>query len=116
MSKTCLSSTPDDDSVTDPEGADLASQLFKAAQAKGVSLSADDLVDEDDEEDEEDEEEDDEDEEEVNIPQGAINAFLGYDTGDVGEKLAGNVSLTDNQLYSEVKDRVLDTAGGFVEL
>ena len=47
---------------------------------------------------------------------GAINAFLGYDTGEVGEKLAGNVSLTDTQLYSEVKERVLDTAGGFVEL
>ena len=47
---------------------------------------------------------------------GAINAFLGYDTGEVGDKLAGNVSLTDTQLYSEVKERVLDTAGGFVEL
>ena len=111
--KTCLLSTADDDSVPDDsEGADLAAQLFKAAQAKGVSVSADDLMDEDDEDEDEDEDE----EEEVNIPQGAINAFLGYDTGDVGEKLAGNVSLTDDQLYSEVKDRVLDTAGGFVEL
>ena len=111
---TCLSSTPDDgDSKADPEGADLAAQLFKAAQAKGVSLSADDLTGEEEDEDDEDEEDD---EEEPNIPQGAINAFLGYDTGDVGEKLAGNVSLTDDQLYSEMKDRVLDTAGGFVEL
>jgi hypothetical protein len=113
-----LSATPgdDDDSKIDPEGADLAALLFQMAQAKGVSVNADDLLDDDDEEDEdeeEDEEEDDEDE--PNIPQGAINAFLGYDTGNVGEKLAGNVSLTDDQLYSEVKERVLDTAGGFVD-
>jgi hypothetical protein len=108
-------STPDqDDSQADPDGADLAAQLFQMAQAKGVSLSADDLLDEDEEDDEEEEEDDDE--QEANIPQGAINAFLGYDTGDVGEKLAGNVSLTDDQLYSEMKERVLDTAGGFVEL
>lgn len=107
-------STPagNEDSVPDPEGADLAAQLSRIAQAKGVSLDADDFLEYDDEEDDEDE---DEDEEEPNIPQGAINAFLGYDTGDVGEKLAGNVSLTDDQLYSEVKERVLDTAGGFVD-
>lgn len=112
--KTGLASTPggaDEDSSADPEGADLAAQLFKAAQAKGVSLNADDLIDDDDDYDEDL----DEDDEEPNIPQGAINAFLGYDTGDVGEKLAGNVSLTDDQLYSEVKERVLDTAGGFVD-
>jgi hypothetical protein len=34
----------------------------------------------------------------------------------VGEKLAGNVTLTDDQIYGEMKERVLDTAGGFVEL
>eukprot|EP00526_Cylindrotheca_closterium_P015685 CAMPEP_0113624878 /NCGR_PEP_ID=MMETSP0017_2-20120614/12839_1 /TAXON_ID=2856 /ORGANISM="Cylindrotheca closterium" /LENGTH=263 /DNA_ID=CAMNT_0000534951 /DNA_START=147 /DNA_END=938 /DNA_ORIENTATION=+ /assembly_acc=CAM_ASM_000147 len=94
----------------DAEGADLAAQFFKMAQAKGISLDSSDYV-EDDGDEEEDEEE-----EEPNIPQGAINAFLGYDTGEVGDKLAGNVSLTDDQLYSEVKERVLDTAGGFVEL
>jgi hypothetical protein len=64
----------------------------------------------------EDDDDEDGDEEEMNYPQCAINAFLGYDTGDVGEKLAGNVSLTKYQLYSEVRDRVLDTAGGFVDL
>jgi hypothetical protein len=105
----------DDDSAADPEGADLAAQLFQMAQQKGVSVSADDLMDEDDEEDEDDDEEDD-DEQEPNIPQGAINAFLGYDTGDVGEKLAGNVSLTDDKIYGDLKERVLDTAGGFVDL
>jgi hypothetical protein len=98
----------------DEDGAKLAAELFKMAQQKGVRLDKTDL--DDDEEDEEDDDEDDEeDEEEPNIPQGAINAFLGYDTGNVGEKLAGNVTLTDSQLYSEVKERVLDTAGGFVD-
>lgn len=106
-----MSTAPDGDSQSDAEGADLAAQFFQMAQAKGVSLDKDDLVD-----DEEEEDEGDDDEEEPNIPQGAINAFLGYDTGDVGDKLAGNVSLTDDQLYSEVKERVLDTAGGFLEL
>lgn len=112
-----MSSVPppgNEDSAADPDGADLAAQLFQMAQAKGVSLNADDLLDDDEDYDDE-EEDDEEDEEEPNIPQGAINAFLGYDTGEVGEKLAGNVSLTDDQLYSEVKERVLDTAGGFVE-
>ncbi|CAJ1948140.1 unnamed protein product [Cylindrotheca closterium] len=96
----------DDDTRPDAEGSDLAAEFFKMAQAKGISLDSSDYV----------EDGGDEDEEEPNIPQGAINAFLGYDTGEVGDKLAGNVSLTDDQLYSEVKERVLDTAGGFVEL
>ena len=113
----CLSSIPpnnDEDSAQDSgEGADLAAEFFQLAQQKGIGLDETDLMeDEDEEEDDSLEEEDDED---VNIPQGAVNAFLGYDTGDVGEKLAGNVSLTNDQLYSEVKERVLDTAGGFVE-
>jgi hypothetical protein len=124
-----MSSMPppdDEDSLPDPEGADIAAALFAAAQAKGVSLDADDLMDDDDDDDDDDEDTvpydqsvvpyDEDDEAEPNIPQGAINAFLGYDTGDVGDKLAGNVSLTDDQLYSEVKERVLDTAGGFVDM
>ena len=111
-------STPpggDQDSAGDLDGADLAAQLFQMAQAKGVSLNENDFLMDDDEEEDEDNEDEDDDEEEINFPQGAINAFLGYDTGDVGERLAGNVSLTNDQLYSEVKERVLDTAGGFVD-
>jgi hypothetical protein len=110
-----LSSSPNNE-----EGADLAAEFFKMAQEKGFNLDPREVLeDEDDDDDDEDGEGDDEEEEddepEPNIPQGAINAFLGYDTGDVGEKLAGNVSLTNKQLYSEVKERVLDTAGGFVD-
>lgn len=106
----------EEDEPDNEEGANLAAELFKFAQDKGIGVSADDLLDDDELGDEELDDDEDDEEEEVNIPQGAINAFLGYDTGDVGEKLAGNVSLTDNQLYSEMKDRVLDTAGGFVDL
>jgi hypothetical protein len=122
----------EEDSVPDPSGAEMAAQLFQMAQAKGVRLEDDDLMDEDEDDDLDDEDDagpasgvgsgsvsdddDDDDEEEMNFPQGAINAFLGYDTGDVGERLAGNVELTDDQLYSEVKERVLDTAGGFVDM
>ena len=116
---TTLWSTPsedEDDQKADPDGASLAAQLFQMAQAKGVSVDADDLLDDDDEEDEEDDDEED-DEPEPNFPAGAVNAFLGYDQGitKADDALAGNVSLTDNQLYSEVKERVLDTAGGFVQ-
>ena len=106
----------------------MAAEFFKMAQQKGINLDPRDVLEDDDDDEEEDEDEgdalledndedydDDDDEPEPNIPQGAINAFLGYDTGNVGEKLAGNVSLTDKQLYSEVKERVLDTAGGFVD-
>ena len=114
----CMSVEGNDDQPDNEEGANLAAELFKMAQAKGIDVGAEDLTEDDDDDDELEDEDDDEDddEEEINYPQGAINAFLGYDTGDVGEKLAGNVSLTDDQLYSEMKDRVLDTAGGFVEL
>jgi hypothetical protein len=120
------SSASDDAEKVDDEGKDLAAEFFKLAQKRNIGLDDEDLLDDEDEDDGEEEEEEEvvaeieddeeEEEEEVNYPQGAINAFLGYDTGDVGEKLAGNVSLTDNQLYSEVRDRVLDTAGGFVDL
>jgi hypothetical protein len=108
-----------EDSVADNDedaGASLAAELFKMAGEKGISLDDEDLLEDEEEEEDEEDDDEDEEEEEPNIPQGAINAFLGYDTGDVGERLAGNVTLTDDQLYSEVRERVLDTAGGFVEL
>lgn len=63
----------DDDTQPDAEGADLAAQFFKMAQAKGISLESSDYLDEDD--DDEDEEKDD-DEEEPNIPQGKIYIFF----------------------------------------
>ena len=101
----CSAPPDNEDSAADPEGADMAAQLFQMAQMKGVSVGAGDLDFNKDEEDEEKKEEED-DEPELNLPQGAVHAFWGYDTGDVGEKLAGNVTLTNDQLYSKVKERV----------
>jgi hypothetical protein len=112
-----LFSTPDneDDSTPDQEGASMAAQFFQMAQAKGVTLDDDDLLDDEEDEEEDyeventvddgddDDDDDDDDDEEPNIPQGAVDAFL-------------DKKLTDDRLYSEVKERVLDTAGGFVDM
>jgi hypothetical protein len=110
-----LFSTPDneDDSTPDQEGASMAAQFFQMAQAKGVTLDDDDLLDDEDDDNDDDEDyeventvdddDDDDDDEEPNIPQGAVDAFL-------------DKKLTDDRLYSEVKERVLDTAGGFVDM
>ena len=119
QSKISLSSSMNDDDDSsknnDSDGAELAAAFFRTAQSKGINIDSNDLLyDDDDDEEDDDNDNDDDDEMEPNIPQGAINAFLGYDTGNVGEKLAGNVTLTNDQLYSEVKERVLESAGGFV--
>ncbi len=125
-------STPEDGEA-DAEGADLAAQFFQMAQAKGVSIDESDLLDDDDDDDDDDDEEeyeeydasqygydggyggDDEDDDiEPNIPQGAIDAFVGYDPSDIDAN--PTVDISNDQLYSEVKERVLDTAGGFVEM
>jgi hypothetical protein len=130
-STTQLFSTPEDE-VPDAEGADLAAQFFQMAQAKGVSIDESDLLDDEDDDDEDDDareydasqydggygnndgEDEDEDDIEPNIPRGAIDAFVGYDTSDVDAN--PTVDISNDQLYSEVKERVLDTAGGFVEM
>jgi len=130
---TRLFSTPDEEEGTpDEEGADLAAQFFQMAQAKGISIDEDDLVEEEEDlldEMEEEEEysasmygynenfensDDEDDDEEPNIPQGAIDAFVGYDSSDVNAN--PTVDISNDQLYSELEDRVLDTAGGFVEM
>jgi hypothetical protein len=85
----------------DQDGADLAAAFFKIAQEKGVNLEAQDLTDDDDDE----EENDDEDYEDDTV----LDALIGEQVVD------DVVSLTDDQLYSEVKERVLDTAGGFIQ-
>ena len=125
-----FSMAPDEDGA-DAEGADLAAQFFQMAQAKGVSIDESDLMeDEDDEDDYEPEydasqygydegyggggSDDEDDDFEPNIPQGAIDAFVGYDASDVDAN--PTVDISNDQLYSEVKERVLDTAGGFVEM
>ena len=133
-----LFSTPDDES-TDEDGASLAAEFFKLAQAKGVSIDESDLLDDDDDDDyayegdalddrseyaseyDDDyreetgsDDSDDDDDDEPNIPQGAIDAFVGYDSRNVDAN--PTVDIPNAQLYGEVKDRVLDTAGGFVDM
>lgn len=112
-----LFSTPaegGDDDDDDGGGADLAAQFFQMAQAKGVSIDESDLLDDDEDDDDEDEDDDDDDDDEPNIPKGAVDAFMGYDSSDVDAN--PTVDISNDQLYSEVKERVLDTAGGFVEM
>lgn len=126
---TKLFSTPDEE-TPDAEGADLAAQFFQMAQAKGVSIDESDLMEEDDEDEYEEYDasqygydggyggdyggDDEDDDFEPNIPQGAIDAFVGYDPSDIDAN--PTVDFSNDQLYSEVKERVLDTAGGFVEM
>ena len=109
-----LFSTNEEDAASDEEGVSLAADFFKAMKNRNIEFDADDLITDDEDEDEDDEDEDDE-EEEINFPQGAINAFTGYDAGGVGN-LAGNVTLTNDQVYSELKERVLESAGAFIDL
>ena len=102
----------DGDAKSDDEGKSLASDFFKALQERNIQIEADEFLGE-----EEDEEEDEDDEEEINFPAGAVNAALGFDPDPgVGENLAGNVTLTNKQVYDELKERVLESAGGFVDL
>eukprot|EP00978_Attheya_sp_CCMP212_P020952 scaffold60696_cov41-Attheya_sp.AAC.1 len=130
----------DDNANDDDEspGTDLSAEFLKIAASRNIELDDEDLYDEDEDTDDDDEfyeenvakeldfrsiqledendddDEEEEEEEEMNIPQGAINAFLGYDA-TAGDAMAGNVTLTNDQIYGEMKDRLLDTAGGFVD-
>jgi hypothetical protein len=107
-------------------GADLAAQFFRALSDRNISFEEDEIpTDEDDEDDEEmerrrgllrqrrvggdggpgigDDELDDDD-----------DAILReYDVSPVAE---GGYELTNEQIYDEVRDRVFESAGAFVEL
>ena len=120
----------DDSADGDGEGASLASDFFRAMQDRGLSLDGEGMLedqyldddlenDDDDDLENDDDDDDDEEEEEINFPQSAINAALGFDAGPGADSLTGtdgNVTLTNDQVYSELRERVLDTAGGFVDL
>lgn len=110
----------EEEDFSSEDGSSLASDFFKTLQSRNIELNEDDFIYDDEEDDEDDEdmmtmEDDEEEEEEINFPQGAINAFTGYDAGGVG-KLEGNVTLTNEQVYSALKDRVLESAGSFIDL
>jgi hypothetical protein len=93
----------------DQDGADLAAAFFKAAQAKGIDRE--ELLQLEEFEDIDDDDEEEEDDDNVSR-QGAVMNAMSESSSRLN---AGNVSLTDDKIYSEVKERVLDTAGGFVD-
>lgn len=94
-----------DDDSSDEAGADLAADFFKNLKGRGI----------DGYEGNDNDEEDDEDESDQDISISAINAFRGVDKGKVG-KLAGNVTFTNKELYSSLKERVLESPSAFSNL
>lgn len=116
----------DEDSSTSDEGASLAADFFKALESRNIQLSENDFLDEDDDDDDEEDydeateystandsddyKEEDEDVEEINIPDGALKAFADFDEN------AGNVTLTNEDVYSALKERVFESAGAFIDL
>lgn len=91
---------PPSDDASDEEGVSLAADFFKTIQSRNIQLDDDDFLDDDDEDDEDDD--DDVDENATDI------------TDDDDE--SSTASISDNQVYSELNERVLETAGGFVDL
>jgi len=113
----------DDDASSSDEGASLAADFFKALENRNIELSDDDFLDDDDDDDDDDEddvqqldkdtvdeEEGYDDEEEINIPDGAIKAFTDFD------ETADDVTVTNEEVYSALKERVLESAGAFIDL
>jgi hypothetical protein len=119
------------ESSDDGSGADLAAEFAKFTVGReDLKGLMDDILenDEDDNDNEDGEDsttsnkrqkigEDEEDEEEAvdNIPMSKLNIFRGRDEGKVG-KLAGNVTLTNRNLYENLKERVLESPSAFVDL
>jgi len=116
-----------DDPSSSEEGASLAADFFKALESRNIQLDEDDFLDEDEDDDDNDDEEydddedgttiesdndkeDDDDIEEINIPDGALKAFTDFDED------AGNVTLTNEDVYSALKERVFESAGAFIDL
>mmetsp|Transcript_31574 Transcript_31574/g.53851 ORF Transcript_31574/g.53851 Transcript_31574/m.53851 type:complete len:329 (+) Transcript_31574:90-1076(+) len=104
----CMSEQPPDD-----DGADLAAQFFKTVQDRSISFEADEMDDLGDDDDDDTMEREysggDNANEELDDDDDAI--LREYDvSGSEG------TSLTNEQIYDEVKDRVFESAGAFVEL
>lgn len=97
----CMSEQPPDD-----DGADLAAQFFKAVSDRNISFEGDE-IDFADAEDDEMEGSTSDDEGALDDDDDAI--LREYDVSSEG-------SLTNEQIYDEVKDRVFESAGAFVEL
>jgi len=99
------------DQPPDDEGADLASQFFKAVQDRNINLDGDEIDEEEDEDlpdianakEEELDDDDDDDDDDAILREYDVSTSEGS-------------TLTNEQIYDEVKDRVFESAGAFVEL
>ena len=91
-STSLFSTPPPSDDKGDDEGVSLAADFFKTMKSRNIQLDDDDFLDEDDEDDEED------------------------DVTDTSDEDNVSSSLSDNKLNKELNERVLETAGGFVDL
>lgn len=98
-----------DDSIGD-EGMDLAAEFFKTVKGRGMENLGSGL-----EEDDDDDEDEDSDEGNEIFPVSEMNKIQGMDTGKVG-KLAGNVTTTNKEIYSSLKERVLESPSSFSSL
>ena len=102
------------DQPTDEEGADLAAQFFKAVSDRDISIEGDEI------------DFSDADESEM-----MKDDTVAYDEENTNEDLDDNddailreydvtseesASFTNEQIYDEVKDRMFESAGAFVEL
>jgi hypothetical protein len=87
VSKTARYAAAGEGEGDDSGGSDLAAELFKMAKERNIELEDDDLDDEEDWDDDE----------------------------DLDDDEAKDLNLTDKQIDKEVTERLLETAGGFVE-
>lgn len=87
----------DEGEASNAEGFSLAADFQKILQQRNIQLNQNDLLDDDDEEEDSDDEDDFRDEEQITNQE------------DIP-------SLSDQQVYRELDERVLETAGGFVDL
>ncbi|KAL7534978.1 hypothetical protein ACHAXR_006196 [Thalassiosira sp. AJA248-18] len=105
----CMSDQPPDD-----DGADLASQFFKAVSDRKISFEGDELDFADAEEED--------DEMEMTASGGGAGENASEELDDDDDAIlreydvSSEGSLTNEQIYDEVKDRVFESAGAFVEL
>lgn len=107
----------DGDERSDEEGADLAAQFFQAMKDRNMSFEEDEVEYADEEDDEFDGGPSDPSSASVSSGGGDLDdsddAILReYDVSMTGE----GASLTNEQIYDEMKDRVFESAGAFVEL
>jgi len=106
----------DGDDGSNEEGADLAAQFFQAMKDRNISFEGDEIEYADEEDDEFDE------------PSGPSPPSASGGVGDLDDSddailreydvsMTGEgASLTNEQIYDEMKDRVFESAGAFVEL